>query len=454
MMDAPALIPLRAVIGFLGFLGIVLQYILKVTLSVAINGMVVHSTNTEVADETCPTPDNANANSSGTAQEGEFDWDDEMQGYILSSYYYGYAATNILGGYAAARFSARWVYGMGLLTAGVFTALGPLCAYAGAILFMFSRIIVGLASGVIIPAMHVLFPKWFPESERQRITGALFSATYLGTVLSMASSGSMVKNLGWTSVFYIYGGITIFSVLPWFYFVYDEPESHPRVSEKEKIYILENTKRNRAKKTEKNTESHHKDDLIGNPWPMILTSAPMWVHAFIMFGTGWVSFTLLSELPTYVGNILHYDIDDVSISALKLRGRYACIGSALCLLGVTLVNCDVTVIIVLFVLTMVSRCAVYGGSYMNHLYLFPQAYGSAAGLALTASNLTGILTPLVTSAFVSGRQTVQQWKYVFYVSMGMATLPYVFYLIFGSAEDQETPWIEKRKMKRKQQCVP
>ncbi|XP_049766323.1 sialin-like [Schistocerca cancellata] len=191
-------------------------------------------------------------------KEGEFDWDDEMQGYILSSYYYGYAATNILGGYAAARFSARWVYGMGLLTAGVFTALGPLCAYAGAILFMFSRIIVGLASGVIIPAMHVLFPKWFPESERQRITGALFSATYLGTVLSMASSGSMVKNLGWTSVFYIYGGITIFSVLPWFYFVYDEPESHPRVSEKEKIYILENTKRNRAKKTEKNTESHHK----------------------------------------------------------------------------------------------------------------------------------------------------------------------------------------------------
>ncbi|XP_049838017.1 sialin-like [Schistocerca gregaria] len=485
MMDAPALIPLRAVIGFLGFLGIVLQYILKVTLSVAINGMVVHSTNTEVADETCPTPDNENASSSGTAQEGEFDWDDEIQGYILSSYYYGYAATNILGGYAAARFSARWVYGTGLLTAGVFTALGPLCAYAGAILFMFSRIIVGLASGVIIPAMHVLFRKWFPESELQKITGALFSATYLGTVLSMASSGSMVKNLGWTSVFYIYGGITIFSVLPWFYFVYDEPESHPRVSEKEKIYILENTKRNRAKKSEKNTESHHQEDLIENPWPMILTNAPMWVHAFIMFGTGWVSFTLLSELPTYVGNILHYDIDDAGlisalpylfgwiscsvysfltqkltekglrvVTTMRIWDAVACIGSALCLLGVTLVSCDVTLIIVLFVLTMVCRCAVYGGSYMNHLYLFPQAYGSAAGLALTASNLTGILTPLVTSAFVSGRQTVQQWKYVFYVSMGIATLPYVFYLIFGSAEDQETPWIEKRKMKRKQQCVP
>ncbi|XP_047122251.1 putative inorganic phosphate cotransporter [Schistocerca piceifrons] len=278
-------VPLRAVIGVLGFLGIVFQYVLKVTLSVAIGGMVNHTTSGAVDTSTCPLPDGTSTGESIT-EEGEFDWGDKMQGYILSSYYYGYAATNILGGYAAARFSARWVYGLGLLIAGVFTILGP---------------------GVVIPAMHVLFAKWFPEHERQRLTGAVFSA---------------------------------------------------------------------------------------------------------------------------------------------------CVGSALCLLGVTLVDCDVTLIIVLFVLTMVCRCAVYGGSYMNHLYLFPHSYGGAAGLALTGANVSGIITPIVTGAFVSGRQTVQQWKYVFYLAMGISAVPYIFYLIFGSAEDQETPWMEKRKLKRKQQSEP
>ncbi|XP_049765323.1 sialin-like [Schistocerca cancellata] len=477
-------VPLRAVIGVLGFLGIVFQYVLKVTLSVAIGGMVTHTTGGAVDTSTCPLPDGTSTGESIT-EEGEFDWDDEIQGYILSSYYYGYAATNILGGYAAARFSARWVYGLGLLIAGVFTILGPVCAYGGPVVFMVSRIIVGIASGVVIPAMHVLFAKWFPEHERQRLTGAVFSANYLGTVLSMASSGTMVKNLGWTSVFYIYGGITTFLILPWVYFVYDDPESHPRVSEKEKTYIIENTKRNRIESSDKDPDAHDKKDLIGNPWPMILTSVPMWAHVLIMFATGWVNYTLLSELPTYVGNILHYDIDDAGlisalpylfgwiscsvysfltqkftekgmrvINTMRIWDAVACVGSALCLLGVTLVDCDVTLIIVLFVLTMVCRCAVYGGSYMNHLYLFPRSYGGAAGLALTGANVSGIITPIVTSAFVSGRQTVQQWKYVFYLAMGISAVPYIFYLIFGTAEDQETPWMEKKKLKRKQQSEP
>ncbi|XP_049790971.1 sialin-like [Schistocerca nitens] len=473
------LFPLRYAIAAMGILAILSQYILKVTLSVAIGGMVKQVAQETSADETCPLPDTASINSTDN-EGGQFEWDEDMQGYILSSYYYGYAAVNIIAGYLAARYSARWVFITGLLAAGVFTVVGPICADAGPVVFMITRLLVGTFSGVIIPAMHVLLGKWFPENERQRLGGPIFSAAYLGTVISMALSGTIVKNLGWYSVFYIFGGVAIALVIPCLYFIYDEPESHPRITEKEKDFLLTHTGRDLTE-SKKKKELEKEDELIRNPWPLILTCPAMWAHNIISIGGAWVNYTLLSELPTYMENILHYDIDEAGlISALpylfgwmscsiysflteKLTQRgvhimtifriwdaVSCMGPAICFLALTLINCDIPAIITLFVFTMVFRCAIYGGSYLNHIYLFPRAYGSAAGLNLTLGNCSGIVTPIVTSAFVSGRQTIQQWKYVFYVAMTLSVIPYFVFLIFGSVDDQEIKWEERREKKRKQ----
>ncbi|XP_049837497.1 sialin-like isoform X1 [Schistocerca gregaria] len=473
------LFPLRYAIAAMGILAILSQYILKVTLSVAIGGMVKQVAQETSADETCPLPDTASINSTDS-EGGQFEWDEDMQGYILSSYYYGYAAVNIIAGYLAARYSARWVFVTGLLAAGVFTVVGPICADAGPVVFMITRLLVGTFSGVIIPAMHVLLGKWFPENERQRLGGPIFSAAYLGTVVSMALSGTIVKNLGWYSVFYIFGGIAIALVIPCLYFIYDEPESHPRITEKEKDFLLTHTGRDLTESKEKK-ELEKEDELIRNPWPLILTCPAMWAHNIISIGGAWVNYTLLTELPTYMENILHYDIDEAGlISALpylfgwmscsiysflteKLTQRgihimtifriwdaVSCIGPAICFLALTFINCDIPAIITLFVFTMVFRCAIYGGSYLNHIYLFPRAYGSAAGLNLTLGNCSGIVTPIVTSAFVSGRQTIQQWKYVFYVAMTLSVIPYFVFLILGSVDDQEIKWEERREKKRKQ----
>ena len=38
---------------------------------------------------------------------GQFDWDSETQGYILGGFFYGYMATQILGGFLADKFGAR-----------------------------------------------------------------------------------------------------------------------------------------------------------------------------------------------------------------------------------------------------------------------------------------------------------------------------------------------------------
>lgn len=42
-------------------------------------------------------------------EEQEFDWDSKEQGFILSSFFYGYITTQIIGGYLASRFGGHLV---------------------------------------------------------------------------------------------------------------------------------------------------------------------------------------------------------------------------------------------------------------------------------------------------------------------------------------------------------
>ena len=44
---------------------------------------------------------------------------------------------------------------------------------------------------------------------------------------------------GWPSLFYVYGGICVLFVVLWMLTIYDSPMDHPRISEKEKQYILQ-----------------------------------------------------------------------------------------------------------------------------------------------------------------------------------------------------------------------
>jgi len=55
------------------------------------------------------------------------------------------------------------------------------------------------------------------------------------------------------------------------------------------------------------------------PWFAILTSWPMWVHVIMGMGNTWVSYALMSDLPTYLNKILHYDVKDVSYIQCKVK---------------------------------------------------------------------------------------------------------------------------------------
>ncbi|CAG2063242.1 unnamed protein product, partial [Timema podura] len=80
--------------------------------------------------------------------DGEFKWDEELQGIILSGFFYGYAAGQLLGGQLAERFGGKIVYGLGTFIAAALTVVSPQCAWISDKLLFAVRLLEGLAEGL------------------------------------------------------------------------------------------------------------------------------------------------------------------------------------------------------------------------------------------------------------------------------------------------------------------
>ena len=79
-------------------------------------------------------------------QNGEFEWSEDLQGYALSAYFYGYVATQLLGGRLSDVFGPKFVLGPGVFIAGLLTLFGPIAARINIGVFIGSRVLVGAAS--------------------------------------------------------------------------------------------------------------------------------------------------------------------------------------------------------------------------------------------------------------------------------------------------------------------
>ncbi|KAG8254560.1 hypothetical protein J6590_005110 [Homalodisca vitripennis] len=74
----------------------------------------------------------------------DFNWNSKMQGVALSSFFYGYTCTQLLGGWLGTRFGGRTVFGLGVLVTALFTTVTPLAATTNFYLLVAVRVIEGV----------------------------------------------------------------------------------------------------------------------------------------------------------------------------------------------------------------------------------------------------------------------------------------------------------------------
>lgn len=111
--------------------------------------------------------------------DGEFKWTASTQGYILSSFFYGYVLTQIPFGMLAKRFGALGFLGWGMLLNSVFAFVVPIAARQGGVFWLcVIRFIQGLGEGPIVPCTHAMLAKWIPPNERSRMGAAVYAGLF------------------------------------------------------------------------------------------------------------------------------------------------------------------------------------------------------------------------------------------------------------------------------------
>ncbi|XP_018010829.2 sialin isoform X1 [Hyalella azteca] len=456
---------MRHLVAFLGFLGFVNVYSMRVNLSVAIVAMVNSSAISHVntsSPDVCPLPNNTNTS---TNYNGEFAWTEEEQGIILGSFFWGYIATNILGGRLAENFGGHIVMGVGVGATSVLTLLTPYAARSSVNLFIALRVAEGLTEGLTFPAMMAMLAVWTPPLERTQTVIGVFSGAIFGTVLALPASGYLCSSTflgGWPAAFYIFGAIGVLWLLVWAAIARRTPEKHPWMSDKEKLYIGASLR----------CQVQQPEQSLPVPYRAIFTSMPFYAIAVCHMAQNYVFYVLLTELPTYLNNILHFDIKQNSLLSalpyfamfvfgvscafvcdfLRASGRLTTtqarlifssigmLGPAVFLVAVAYTGCDAVLSVTMLTLAVGLNGATGSGHGCAHLDIAPNFGGTLMGITNTVATVPAFLAPLTVGALISGQETLERWRLVFWLTVIIIVAGNTFFVAYYRGELQ--PWNE------------
>ncbi|KAK9502552.1 hypothetical protein O3M35_011310 [Rhynocoris fuscipes] len=164
----------RHFVAILCCLGLTFSYIMRFCLSLAITEMARPAFVKEDPDA-CPYPDSSTNESRNVTYP--YEWTEWKQGVILSSFFWGYVLTQIPGALIAEKRGPKVVLVGGVGLTSVFTLFTPFLLHnwdwTGLII---SRIVIGLAQGVVYAALHTIVAYWIPQEERSTWATVVFSA--------------------------------------------------------------------------------------------------------------------------------------------------------------------------------------------------------------------------------------------------------------------------------------
>uniref|UniRef100_A0A1L8DE27 Sialin n=2 Tax=Nyssomyia neivai TaxID=330878 RepID=A0A1L8DE27_9DIPT len=427
----------------MAFLGFINVYALRVNLSVAIVAM------TEVKNVTLE---------NGTVVEkAEFDWNSKEEGLVLSSFFYGYIWTQVIGGIIASKIGGHYVFGLGIGVTAVLTLITPLAAKLNIYVLVAVRVIEGLFEGVTFPCIHAIFSRWAPMYERSRMASFSFAGSYVGTVIALPLSGLLAVHWGWESVFYFFGVLGCIWCIAWLIIIKASPEKDPYISRAEKEYILSSIGSNEKRQ-------------IRHPWKAIVTSPAVWAIVASHFAENWGFYTLMTQLPTFLKDTLGFDLGQsgflsgvpyLTMSCLLAVGgyladwtqvkgylttgqvrRYFNCGAFLCqtifmMLAAYLLHPAWSVVCITFAVGL-GAFAICG--YMvNPLDLAPNHASVIFGCSNTIATIPGIVSPLLTG-FIVINKSESEWQIVFYITAAVYLIGCTVYWFFCRGELQ--PWAQ------------
>lgn len=233
----------------------------------------------------------------------QFGWNSSVAGLVQSSFFWGYALSQLPGGWLAKIYGGRQVLAFGVLTWSLATAFIPVLAgyMPGLVL---SRILVGIGEGVSPSAATDLIARSIPVEERSRAVAFVFGGLSVGSVAGLLLAPPLIQNFGWESVFYLFGLLGVTWFLGFQYIEGGETKSAAST-----IPSVESTSN---KKSWLDSLEEQNSSLKDVPWKAFFRSPAIWAMIYAHFCGSWGHYTCLSWLPTYFSEELNLNLTEAA----------------------------------------------------------------------------------------------------------------------------------------------
>lgn len=377
----------------------------------------------------------------------EYGWDTATQGWVLSSFFVGYLATQLLGGWWAAHIGGRALLTFGVLWWSLFTILTPLAASFSFGALIGARIGMGLGEGVAFPAIYQLLGRWIPPHERARAAALNGSGIPLGTVAATLLTPWLVGSFGWPAVFHACGAVGLLWYAFWHFTSSERLEDAPGIHPSEIAYIRAHTATAIVKPVV--------------PWGRIFRSSAVWALVFNHFCANWGFYVILSWLPRYFADVHGLDLKGAGYASLlpwvvmfamtnvgaqladgllkrgrsvtfvrKLMQSIGFFGAAAALLAIGQAH-TVPLAIGLMCVALGLGSFALSGFGSNHLDIAPRYAGALMGLSNTAGTLPGVIGVAVTGYILAATGS---WPLVLGIAAGLYVAGGIVWLIFSTGE--------------------
>lgn len=243
--------------------------------------------------------DRVNMSVSAPSIMREYHWDTARMGWAFAGFFLAYIVMMIPAGMLADRSGPKRVLALGMGWWSVFTALTPLPRSLASLTA--TRIVMGAGESGTLPAINCALVRWFPKGKYSRATGLAWSGGYGGSIVAFPLATAILAAWGWRAVFYLFALLGAFWLPFWLLGASDRPELCRGISAAELKHITAS-----------------RPDLPGAgpmPWRRFLSLPSVWAVLLLHFSSNWVSYVMISWLPTYLMSARRFSLASMALGA-------------------------------------------------------------------------------------------------------------------------------------------
>ena len=220
--------------------------------------------------------------------EAEFSWTETDYANIVFVFQLCYALGMLGVGYVIDKIGTKLGYAISLFVWSIAAILHAVAKSTTG--FSVWRGLLGVSEAGNFPAAIKTVAEWFPRKERALATGIFNSGTNIGAILAPLVVPWIAVTWGWQEAFIITGAVGLIWLFFWFW-IYEVPEKHKKLSKAEYDYI-------HSDEEEKAVATDEPQPKV--PWLTLLKFKQTWAFFLGKFMTDPVWWFFLFWLPAFL----------------------------------------------------------------------------------------------------------------------------------------------------------